>query len=181
MNRSREDVALVRESGLFDEAWYLRRYPDVARVGLDPAEHFVRFGGLLGRAPSAAFDTGYYLEAYPDVATAGLNPLVHFLLHGRAAGRLARRAPTPQALPPVDAEPGAATAEPFQSELPINRIPGRRAPVEGGRTLASTCTSMTQGRLLRMAVSSAPRRSSLFVTVTPSAPAARAQAAKSGL
>ena len=80
MNRPREDVALVRESGLFDEAWYVRRYPDVRLVGLDPAEHYVRFGGHLGRAPSAAFDTAYYLETYPDVATDGLNPLVHFLM-----------------------------------------------------------------------------------------------------
>jgi hypothetical protein len=54
-------------------------------------------------------------------------------------------------------------------------------PVEGGRTSASTCTSSTQGRLFLIACCSAPARSSLFVTVTPSAPQARAQAAKSGL
>src|SRR5262245_59123951 len=64
----------------------------------------------------------------------------------------------------------------------LNGIGGNcQVPVDGGRTLASTCTSITHGRLARNACSTAPARSSLRVTVTPSAPQARDQAAKSGL
>ncbi len=54
-------------------------------------------------------------------------------------------------------------------------------PVEGGRTSPSTCTSMTQGRRFFRASSTAPASSCGRVTVRPSAPQARAQAAKSGL
>src|SRR3984957_5408685 len=56
-----------------------------------------------------------------------------------------------------------------------------QAPVDGGRTSASTCTSSRNGLLALMACSSAPRKSSDFVTVSASTPAALAQAAKSGL
>lgn len=41
-------------SGLFDGAWYLREYPDVARSGMDPALHYVMFGRDEGRAPKAS-------------------------------------------------------------------------------------------------------------------------------
>lgn len=36
----------------FDAEWYLNEYPDVARSGLSPAEHYNSVGRLLGRAPS---------------------------------------------------------------------------------------------------------------------------------
>ena len=74
-------------SGLFDEAWYLKTYPDVAQAGLDPVEHYLRFGAAEARNPSALFDSQWYLTAYPDVAQAGLNPLVHYILFGRGEGR----------------------------------------------------------------------------------------------
>lgn len=35
----------------FDGEWYLRRYPDVASSGLDPARHFWRHGRFEGRLP----------------------------------------------------------------------------------------------------------------------------------
>src|SRR5262245_44166836 len=54
-------------------------------------------------------------------------------------------------------------------------------PVEGGRISASTCASMTKGLLAFTACSSAPLKSSDFLTVIASTPQARAQAAKSGL
>lgn len=36
----------------FDAEWYLREYPDVAWSNLEPAEHYMRIGKMLGRAPS---------------------------------------------------------------------------------------------------------------------------------
>src|SRR5208282_1769504 len=56
-----------------------------------------------------------------------------------------------------------------------------QVPVAGGRTLASTCTSIRQGASSLIACSSAPLKSCDLVTLTPSTPHARAQAAKSGL
>jgi glycosyltransferase involved in cell wall biosynthesis len=44
-----EDIASLRASGTFDEAWYLREYPDVAKAGMDAAEHYLWLGRRLGR------------------------------------------------------------------------------------------------------------------------------------
>lgn len=55
-----EAVAMIRDSGLFDEAWYLATYPDVAGTGLDPIEHYLTIGAPSGYNPHPLFDTGFY-------------------------------------------------------------------------------------------------------------------------
>jgi 2-polyprenyl-3-methyl-5-hydroxy-6-metoxy-1,4-benzoquinol methylase len=72
---------------LFDTAYYLRTYPDVAAAGIDPYEHYLQFGAAEGRDPQALFDTSYYRERYPDVAASGLNALQHYAQVGAAEGR----------------------------------------------------------------------------------------------
>lgn len=37
----------------FDAAFYLEYYPDVAKSGMDPLEHYEWLGRRLGRAPNA--------------------------------------------------------------------------------------------------------------------------------
>ena len=78
---------LIRRSRLFDERWYLARYEDVARVGLDPVAHYVTHGAREGRDPSPLFQTSFYLSHYLDVAQSGVNPLIHYSVHGAAEGR----------------------------------------------------------------------------------------------
>src|SRR5262245_33100719 len=56
-----------------------------------------------------------------------------------------------------------------------------QVPVAGGRTSASTCTSIRNGLLAAIACSSAPLKSSDLVIVSASTPEALAQPAKSGL
>lgn len=73
-------------SAVFDEAWYLEAYPDVA--GVDPLAHFSSIGWTEERRPHPLFDTGWYLTNYPDVDASGLNPLVHYLATGWREGRL---------------------------------------------------------------------------------------------
>jgi GT2 family glycosyltransferase/glycosyltransferase involved in cell wall biosynthesis len=80
-------ATLIQQSALFDPAWYLARYPDVAAAGLDPLQHFLRYGMALGRDPGPGFDTRYYLASFPDVARAGVPPFIHYLQHGVAEGR----------------------------------------------------------------------------------------------
>lgn len=89
----RKNARLIEASGLFDKAWYLAAYPDVASTGVDPAVHYLKYGASEGRDPSPSFDTLWYLETNPDVAQAGLNPLYHFAKSGRREGRT----PTPAA------------------------------------------------------------------------------------
>ena len=84
---SQENLAVIRNSSLFNPQWYLERYPDVAQSGSDPAEHFSIFGSSERRNPGPHFDTAKYLQIHTDVKQIGVNPLVHYELHGRHEGR----------------------------------------------------------------------------------------------
>jgi len=77
----------VRESGLFDEHYYLERYRGVAQGRINPLFHYFVFGGAEERQPNFLFDTGYYLAHNPDVAASRVNPLVHYLKWGGYEGR----------------------------------------------------------------------------------------------
>jgi GT2 family glycosyltransferase/glycosyltransferase involved in cell wall biosynthesis len=97
--------AMLKESllasALFDPEYYLEQNPEVAAAGIDPAIHYIRFGGIEGRNPSAAFDASAYLSAYPDVRAAHVNPVLHYVKYGRNEGRTirptSRPAPRPKA------------------------------------------------------------------------------------
>lgn len=79
-------LELIRASSLFDDAWYLRTYHDVAHLGEDPALHFLRHPFNPFRRPSEDFNIGQYVIDHPEVLTDQVNPLVHFLLSPESAG-----------------------------------------------------------------------------------------------
>lgn len=81
------DAKAIATSEMFDRDYYLRTYPDVARVGMDPVKHYVRYGASEGRNPRADFDTWFYLGDNPDVAQGSLNPFLHYIEHGMKEGR----------------------------------------------------------------------------------------------
>jgi hypothetical protein len=83
----RDEVAEVAASRLVAVEWYRATNVDVAAVGLDPVEHFCRFGWREGRAPNPWFDPAWYLLQNRDVAAAMMNPLLHYLRHGEPEGR----------------------------------------------------------------------------------------------
>lgn len=78
-----KQLAMIKESGFFDAQWYCEQYPDVKTAGIQPAEHYLKFGAIEGRNPSDKFDTYFYLCEYPDVAISGQNPLLHYLRYGQ--------------------------------------------------------------------------------------------------
>lgn len=84
---SKADVEALRNSGWFDERWYLEQYPDVRALGMDPVEHYLWLGARMGRKPSPSFDAAAYLAANPDIIRAGVNPFLHYIRHGRNEGR----------------------------------------------------------------------------------------------
>lgn len=73
------DLQLLRQSELFDPDWYLSEYPDVAGSGMEPAEHYLRFGAPEERNPGPLFSTSQYMLDHPELGKDGVNPLVHFL------------------------------------------------------------------------------------------------------
>lgn len=93
---SEADVELVRNAPVFDADWYLKTYPDVAVLEMDPAEHYLWVGADLGRNPSPSFDAVDYLAKRPRVAASGVNPVIHWVrTHGGAqAEELGTRART---------------------------------------------------------------------------------------
>ncbi|WP_217519949.1 glycosyltransferase family 2 protein [Vibrio metschnikovii] len=45
--------SLVKSDNIdFDEDWYLKTYPDVAKLGIPAFEHYIRFGRMLNRKPN---------------------------------------------------------------------------------------------------------------------------------
>jgi GT2 family glycosyltransferase len=77
---------LIARSALFDAAWYVSQYPEIAEFG-DPALHYALFGATERRNPGPHFNAVDYLERYQDVAEYAMNPLVHYLEYGAGEGR----------------------------------------------------------------------------------------------
>jgi hypothetical protein len=70
---------------LFDAAFYLQRYPDVRRAGMNPLWHYLRHGAAEGRKPHRLFEPDYYLSCCPE-ARDRKNPLLHFIQTGGRLG-----------------------------------------------------------------------------------------------
>jgi GT2 family glycosyltransferase len=77
----------ITASGLFDATFYANQYPDTRTTAKTALSHYMRFGMVEGRQPSAFFNPGLYLKLNPDVAAAGEIPILHYIRHGHADGR----------------------------------------------------------------------------------------------
>jgi hypothetical protein len=62
-------------SKIFDAAWYLRKYPDVAAARIDPLRHYLKYGAAEGRRPrSLVFDPNAGDSPLHDTKSAALQP-----------------------------------------------------------------------------------------------------------
>jgi glycosyltransferase involved in cell wall biosynthesis len=123
-------VRLAELPADFSGAVYLQLHPDLARAGVDPADHFLAFGRHEGRPyrlPQAAdrsaelppgFDAALYLELNPDLGRAGSDPVEHYLSHGRSEGRRFAPVETPAADPSAAAAAAEAAAAALAARLP---------------------------------------------------------------
>jgi len=83
-----EELELMRriqETGLFDEAFYQVRYPDVAKSNSPALQHYVRHGAREGRLPNAYFDPSHYRKQ-PGVPGNPTGLLLHYAKVGEALG-----------------------------------------------------------------------------------------------
>ncbi|MDH2326892.1 rhamnan synthesis F family protein [Cereibacter sp. SYSU M97828] len=62
-------IEAATRAQVFDPEWYAGKYPDAAMLGLEPAEHYTKFGRFMGRKPSEVFDA----DAIPAI-TADIRP-----------------------------------------------------------------------------------------------------------
>jgi hypothetical protein len=92
--------ALKVLAAVFDGTAYLAANPDVAAAGMDPLEHYVRYGAAEGRAAPGltpaqvvgreivdGVDCDFYLLNNSDVAAAGMDATFHFQTFGWKEGR----------------------------------------------------------------------------------------------
>jgi len=54
--RRRREWKRLQDIGIFDGRAYMARYPDVAEVGVDPLDHYLRHGLAEGRSRQSAFE-----------------------------------------------------------------------------------------------------------------------------
>lgn len=114
----------LQTQGLFDGAWYLQQYPDVAadkRWAQQPAMHYLQFGAKEGRQPASWFDSQYYLASNVDVAKSGANPFVHYLKHGKQEGRKPNNFLLINQLSPCDQMLPLSDTQLVRLELPLFR------------------------------------------------------------
>ena len=71
---------------LFDEAWYLARYPDAAASDLEPLSYYLDVGDAAGHFPHPLFDADFYSEQHPDLAREGGARLRHYVDVGEKSG-----------------------------------------------------------------------------------------------
>lgn len=88
-------LAGVRELGNnqpshFDADWYLEQYPDVAASGMDPLEHYLKFGSAEGRLPSGSRFNGnpnsytivpYYIDPQLDTVAVAVSAKASIAIH----------------------------------------------------------------------------------------------------
>ncbi len=77
----------VRKNNLFDDEYYLEKYPKVKISNMDPLLHYIFFGFDEGKKPNDEFDGIFYRNHYDDVE---INPLLHYALYGINENRLIR-------------------------------------------------------------------------------------------
>jgi len=77
-----EEERVVRQAGLVDEPWYLKKYRDIDEANVDPLLHFCVFGWREGRQPNFYFDAQWYCTSYPQFSTNGRNPLFDYITRG---------------------------------------------------------------------------------------------------
>ena len=76
------DRRILKASGLVDEAWYRREYPDVADKGIDPVQDFLTPPHPWVRMPNPDFVPGEYGAVNLDVKASGMHPGVHYARNG---------------------------------------------------------------------------------------------------
>src|SRR5262249_31260872 len=126
--RQRRDVQRLAASHLFDAAYYLKTYPDVAASGMDPIRHYVVHGAEEGRNPHPMFDTGYYREQNLDALSRGMNPLLHFAVTGLRDGRGPSPAYSPEAFAAATLRRDPLPASSSPSPSPVEARPQHPTP-----------------------------------------------------
>lgn len=136
----------------FNALCYLARYPDVKKAGIDPFQHWQKYGlqegrvcgcDLPGTIYSANFNSSAYLSRYPDILQSSIwknNPEGHYRAYGIFEGRHPGYEILNASSPIGMVSPGTTTTIP--DNLSANQAPGDNTiPIvtdSGGNTIDPT-------------------------------------------
>jgi hypothetical protein len=73
---------ILMKYGLFDEAWYLARNPDLGTLHKTPLLHYMIWGYREKRDPAPFFTAELYKLSCPQFKMYEQNPILHFILTG---------------------------------------------------------------------------------------------------
>lgn len=59
-----KQIQQLLKSEQFDAEWYLRTYPDVVALGMNPAEHYLLYGQVMSRDPAPGVSIRFMRTAY---------------------------------------------------------------------------------------------------------------------
>jgi hypothetical protein len=158
---SRRDLKAAVASAIFDERFYLMTYPEVAKAGVSPFEHYLATGRSEKRKPSAIFDPVAYVETNPEVATSGIEPFLHYVLVGQAAGAPLSKAETIVPRPALTREIASGT-----KRLIVFLTPGLEARAGGILSIAAIyreSEGLTDLHQAKVALCALPGDDPLFV------------------
>lgn len=80
------NIRIIKKNKLFCSDWYIKTYPDVKKLPIEPLVYYLHFG-YTNTNPNPYFDSLWYINTYNDVRENYLNPLVHYILFGAKEGR----------------------------------------------------------------------------------------------
>ena len=154
--RNVREFLVLRRSGLFDSAGYLRRNPDVAAARMNPLMHYIEHGARTGRNPNAWFDTAAYFGRHPGLRDSGVNPLYHSYRSGGSREAVASRHPLPTPLERPAWTSGGEPDETGAAEPPATAVEAARMRLEAKPlTVSVVVPTHNRASVLREALRSA--------------------------
>lgn len=82
LRRKLSNTEQLRDTGLFMPEWYLSQYPEIARSGIDPYEHYAKIGESEGFNPNPYFDVNWYKERSSAARRYNGLAIIHYAKHG---------------------------------------------------------------------------------------------------
>ncbi len=153
-----------RAHPLFDAAWYLDTYADVAKAGVDPLLHYIRAGRSEQRWPNALFDPGWYRRRVGAGLAPNEDPVQHYMRHG---GRAADPSAEFDSLAYLRDNPQAAQSglSPLAHYLSLDPAARRAAGASAIRPMAGP--PVTDAEMVCLKAPTAPGRAAIFVAHAP--------------
>lgn len=69
----------IKQSKIFDEKYYLKKYPDVRVSDIPPLKHFLKYGSWECRSPNSDLDLLNFVTTNFDRIDVSVNPVVSYL------------------------------------------------------------------------------------------------------